>query len=128
MEYGSLFGVAVIAALLVVLYWVYSFAIAPFRVLARYGVQGPSPVPFYGNQRMADKMGKLKFIVHTIKEYGPIHGYVKSYLLCTAQHCPPYILAYRDTCTCMLQVLHWPETCCVDCRPGPPERGDSETV
>ena len=45
MEWGILFGVAVIAALLVVLYWVYSFAIAPFRVLARYGIHGPSPVP-----------------------------------------------------------------------------------
>ena len=78
MESSILFSVAVMAALLVVLYWVYAFAIASFRVLARYGIQGPSSVPFYGNQRMADKMGKLKFIVHTIKQYGPIHGYVKS--------------------------------------------------
>ena len=81
MEYGSLFGVAAVAALLVVLYWIYSFAIAPFRVLARYGIRGPSPVPFYGNLKMAAKMGRLKFIAHTIKTYGPIHGYVMSFCL-----------------------------------------------
>ena len=87
MEYGS---AAAVAALLVVLYWVYSFAIAPFRVLARYGIQGPSPVPFYGNERMMAKMGRLKFTVHTIKTYGPIHGY--AYCYCASLH-----LVYKRT-------------------------------
>ena len=124
MEYSILFGVAVIAALLVVLYWVYAFVVAPFRVLARYGIQGPSPVPFYGNQRIVAKMGRLKFIVHTIKTYGPIHGYVQCFYYCA----PIKVVHLVHKRIYVLQVLHWPEACCVDCRPGRSEGGDSETV
>ena len=76
MEFSSLFGLAVAGGLLVVLYWVYTFAIAPFRVLARCGIQGPPAVPFYGNQRAVVKIGRLKFTGEMIKKYGPVYGYV----------------------------------------------------
>ena len=76
MEFGSLLGLAVVGGLLVVLYWVYTFAVAPFRMLARCGIQGPPAVPFYGNQRAVVKMGRLKFTGEMIRKYGPVYGYV----------------------------------------------------
>ena len=63
-----------IIGLLAVLYWLYSFAIAPFRVFVRYGIRGPAPSPFYGNHRALTKMGRLKFKEEMLKRHGKVFG------------------------------------------------------
>ena len=65
---------AVIGVIVLILYWLYSFAVAPFGVLAGHGIRGPPPVPFYGNQRSVVKMGRLKFTGEMIKKYGRVFG------------------------------------------------------
>ena len=72
-----MYDVVLVVALLALVYWLYRFAVAPFRVLAHYGIRGPSPLPFYGNWKTMSKMGKLKFLDETIKCHGPVCGYIR---------------------------------------------------
>ena len=76
MAYNDVYGLSLIVALLALVYWIYLFAVAPFRVLARYGIRGPLPLPFYGNWKAMTRVGQLKFIDETVKRYGPVYGYV----------------------------------------------------
>ena len=69
MDFGSLFLAAAVGAVAAFLYWLYTFAVAPFKVLSRYGIQGPPPVAFYGNQKMVIKMGRMRFITNMLERY-----------------------------------------------------------
>ena len=74
MDLGSLLLAAFVGAIVAFLYWLYSFAVAPFRVLSGVGVRGPPPVPFYGNQKMVIKQGRVKFITKMLERYGNVFG------------------------------------------------------
>ena len=72
----SPFLAVVVGAIVASLYWFYTFAVAPFKVLSRHGVQGPPPVAFYGNQKMVLKIGRMRFITNMLERYGSVFGYV----------------------------------------------------
>ena len=74
MDLGSVLLTLVVGFILVFLYCLYSFAVAPFRVLSRLGIPGPPPVPFYGNQKMVVKSGKLNFFTKMFEKYGNVFG------------------------------------------------------
>ena len=74
MDVSSLLLAVVFGAVVAFLYWLYSFAVAPFRVLARHGILGPQPGPFYGNYRMIVKMGRLNFQSKMLEKYGKVFG------------------------------------------------------
>lgn len=74
MDLGSVLLTLVAGFILVFLYWLYSFAVAPFRVLSRLGIPGPPPVPFYGNQKMVVKLERLNFFTKMFEKYGNVFG------------------------------------------------------
>ena len=74
MDVSSLLLAVVVGVVVAFLYWLYSFAIAPFRVLARHGILSPQPAPFYGNHRMIVKMGRLNFLSKMLEKYGKVFG------------------------------------------------------
>ena len=74
MDVGSVVLVAAAGLVLAFLYWLYSFAVAPFRVLSRLGIRGPPPVPYYGNQRMLVKEGRVGFVTKMLETYGNVFG------------------------------------------------------
>lgn len=74
MDLGPVLLTLVAGFILVFLYWLYSFAVAPFRVLSRLGIPGPPPVPFYGNQKMVVKFGRLNFFTKMFEKYGNVFG------------------------------------------------------
>lgn len=74
MDPGSLLLTVVFLSIVAFLYWLYSFAVAPFRVLSRHGIPGPTPVPLYGNQKTVVKMGRQRFITSMLERYGNLFG------------------------------------------------------
>lgn len=74
MDSGSVLLAVVVVAIISFLYWLYSFAIAPFKVLSRVGIQGPPPVPFYGNYKIVIKLGRLKYFTKMFEKYGNVFG------------------------------------------------------
>lgn len=74
MDFGSLLLTVVVVAIICFLYWLYSFAIAPFKVLSRFGIQGPPPVPFYGNYKIVIKLGRLKYFTEMFEKHGDVFG------------------------------------------------------
>ena len=74
MDLGSVLLAVVAVSILAFLYWLYSFAVAPFRVLSRQGIRGPPPVPLYGNQRMVAKAGRIDFFTNMLERYGNVFG------------------------------------------------------
>ena len=76
MAYNDVYGLALVVALLGLVYWIYHFVVAPFRVLAHHGIRGPPPLAFFGNWKAMVRLGQLKFMDETIKDYGAVCGYV----------------------------------------------------
>ena len=74
MEGGLLLLTVIFGGIFALLYWLYSFAIAPFRVLAHCGIQGPPPTPFYGNLKAVSSTGRLKFTQEMLEKYGKVFG------------------------------------------------------
>ena len=71
----SVVVLAVIAvAVAAFLYWLYSFAVAPFCVLSRLGIRGPPPIPYYGNQKVILEAGRLAFFANMLQKYGDVFG------------------------------------------------------
>lgn len=74
LDMGSVLLTVVVGGILIFLYWLYSFAVAPFKVLSRLGIPGPPPIPFSGNQKLVISMGRLLFITKMLERYGDVFG------------------------------------------------------